>query len=75
MDKGYEVFCRADLFFYDSPTHTRGDDVDFDVARSPAPVGWERSELDDWLVYRPEDVGLPHGGPHHASKIRHVVVP
>jgi hypothetical protein len=68
LDKGYEVFCLSDALFYDSPTHTRGDDVDFDVAARTVPDGWTRSDLDDWLVYMPLDAELPkQGWKLHAS--------
>lgn len=62
MDHGYELYCLADRHFYDSPVVTRGDDVDFDAAERPAPEGWTKSELDDWLVYRPEEARLPAQG-------------
>ena len=68
MDKGYEVFCLSDAVFYDSPTHTRGDDIDFSIADRPIPPDWTRSELDDWLVYTPRDARLPkQGWKLHAS--------
>ena len=68
MDKGYEQFCLADPVFYDSATVTRGDDVDFELARRPVPEGWERFELDDWLVYQPKGIELPaQGWKIHAS--------
>jgi len=62
LEKSYEVFCLSDTLFYDSPTHTRGDDVDLAIAQRPVPAGWQRSDLDDWLVYMPADVVLPKQG-------------
>ncbi|MEJ7628345.1 MAG: class III lanthionine synthetase LanKC [Nocardioidaceae bacterium] len=62
MDKGHEGFCLTDQFFYDSPTLARDDDVDFDTAQVPVPVGWTREELDDWLVYTPNDLHVPLQG-------------
>lgn len=68
MDKGYDGFCLTDPLFYDSPTVVRSDDVDFALAQTPVPPGWRRSELEDWLVYTPEDVQFPdQGWKIHAS--------
>lgn len=68
MNQGYEEYCLADPLFYDSPTATRGDDVDFPIADKPVPAGWDRVPMDDWLVYWPDDVELPaQGWKVHAS--------
>ena len=68
MQTGYEAYCLSDPDFYDSPTVSRGDDVDFEVARGAAPDGWGRFELDDWLVYGPKEVERPkQGWKIHAS--------
>ncbi|MGI8680912.1 MAG: class III lanthionine synthetase LanKC [Mycobacteriales bacterium] len=68
MDRGYEGYCLVDPLFYDSPTVARDDDVDFPVADLPVPSGWQRIELEDWLVYAPEPVALPtQGWKIHAS--------
>ena len=74
MDKAYELFCFADPVFYDSPTavpsgdHLSGDSIGFAIARGPVPEGWERHDLEDWLVYMPEDARLPpQGWKIHAS--------
>jgi tRNA A-37 threonylcarbamoyl transferase component Bud32 len=57
VDKRYEVYCLADPLFYDSTTQVREERLGFEVSRRPIPEGWERTELADWLVYRP--VGVP----------------
>ncbi|MDQ4037209.1 MAG: class III lanthionine synthetase LanKC [Actinomycetota bacterium] len=62
MDRGYEGFCLTDPLFYDSPTVSRWDDVDFKVADLTVPDGWRRTELEDWLVYAPEQASLPTQG-------------
>jgi tRNA A-37 threonylcarbamoyl transferase component Bud32 len=73
VDKAYELFCLANPLFYDSPTALPGDadpeeDIGFAIARGPAPEGWTRHYLDDWVVYLPEDVHLPaQGWKIHAS--------
>ncbi|MFL5908138.1 MAG: class III lanthionine synthetase LanKC [Solirubrobacterales bacterium] len=68
MDAAYEAYCLADPLFYDSPTATRGNDVDFAIAQAPPPPGWEHGELDDWLMYRPQSCQLPgQGWKIHAS--------
>lgn len=62
------MYCLADPVFYDSPVLSRGDDVDFDIAREPVPKGWRRDDLDDWLVYRPVGCTMPaQGWKIHAS--------
>ena len=68
MDQRYESYCLSDPVFYDSPALARGHDLDFAIAGRPIPEDWERSELDDWLVYRPDGVRLPpQGWKIHAS--------
>lgn len=68
MDKGYEGFCLTSAYFYDSPNLARDDDVDYEIAEAPVPEGWERDELDDWLVYTPVDGRFPtQGWKIHAS--------
>jgi class III lanthionine synthetase len=66
---GNEAYCLADPLFYDSPTATRGgDDRDFRLAEAPPPPGWERVELEDWLMYQPIGCRLPaQGWKIHAS--------
>lgn len=68
MDERYSAFCVADPSFYDSPSRSRGDDVDLPPATRPVPAGWTRSAMDDWLVYRPGGAPLPsQGWKIHAS--------
>lgn len=62
MDKGHEGFCLSSRYFYDSPSLARDDDVDYEVARGPVPDGWERDDLEDWLVYTPKDASFPTQG-------------
>ena len=61
MDERYSAFCLADPHFYDSPAHTRGDDVDFANA-AKTPSGWARTVLDDWIVYHANASTLPQQG-------------
>lgn len=57
-----------DPLFYDAPTVTRTDDVDFPVAQLPVPQGWRQTVLEDWLVYSPQELTLPsQGWKIHAS--------
>ncbi len=57
MDKRYEVYCLADPLFYDSTAQVREERHGFEFTDSPVPPGWERSELEDWLVQWPTGVG------------------
>lgn len=59
---GYEAYCLADRWFYDSPSRNRGDDVDLEAALRPVPEGWERSESADWLIYWPPNPEVPAQG-------------
>jgi tRNA A-37 threonylcarbamoyl transferase component Bud32 len=68
VDRRYEAYCLVDPVFYDSPSVARGDDVDFPQACVPAPPGWKRAELDDWVMLGPRGVELPpQGWKIHAS--------
>lgn len=68
VDKRYEVYCLADPLFYDSTTQVREEGPGFTFTRCPVPHGWQRSELDDWLVLSPVDVSLrPQGWKIHVS--------
>ncbi|WP_318721713.1 class III lanthionine synthetase LanKC [Streptomyces albicerus] len=58
----YEAYCLMDSHFYDTPTRAREQRSDFDQTRCPAPDTWERSELDGWVVFNPDDVELPPQG-------------
>src|SRR5215469_5737279 len=62
MDKRYELYCLTDPHFYDSPWRLLADDFDFKLPGRQAPKGWERSELDDWVVWKPGGVQLPLQG-------------
>jgi hypothetical protein len=62
VDAGYEVFCLADKYFYDSPGVVREIPTEFSRTRMPAPAGWLRSELGSWVVLRPEGATLPQQG-------------
>lgn len=62
MDTQYDVYCMADRLFFDAPTTIRLEKLQFAVAGRPVPAGWQRTELDDWLVYRPPGVELPAQG-------------
>ncbi|MDN3292759.1 class III lanthionine synthetase LanKC [Streptomyces ficellus] len=62
MDKRYEVYCLMDAHFYDAPARAHGGDTAFAQTRRPAPETWQRSELDDWVVLRPDGAQLPLQG-------------
>jgi tRNA A-37 threonylcarbamoyl transferase component Bud32 len=68
MPPDHDAYCFADASFFESPTRVLHGDFDFELARGPVPVGWRRAELEDWLVYRPNDASLPpQGWKIHAS--------
>ncbi len=62
MDKRYEVYCFADPLFYDSTTQAPEEGPGFELAQLPVPQGWERWELEDWLVQWPVGVSSPPQG-------------
>jgi tRNA A-37 threonylcarbamoyl transferase component Bud32 len=62
VDKRYEVYCLADPLFYDSTIQVREERLGFEFTRRPVPLGWERTELEDWLVHRPVGVSFPPQG-------------
>lgn len=62
MDKRYEVYCLVSAVFYDSPTTVREQPLEFAVTRRPAPTGWFRTELEDWVVHLPADRSLQAQG-------------
>ena len=62
MDKRYEVYCFADPLFYDSMSQVREERLCFEFTRRPVPAGWERMELEDWLVHRPVGIPFPPQG-------------
>lgn len=62
MDKRYEVYCLVDPCFYDAPPHTRDGGGDLEAALGPVPDTWVRAQLDDWVVYCPDDAKLPRQG-------------
>ncbi|GAA4103805.1 class III lanthionine synthetase LanKC [Nonomuraea soli] len=58
MDKRYELYCLSDPVFYDAPTGPSA----FSQSSRTAPAAWERSERDDWVIYRPIAAVLPDQG-------------
>ncbi|MFG3259392.1 class III lanthionine synthetase LanKC [Streptomyces sp. NPDC048172] len=65
MEKRYEVFCLADRWFYDTPDRLPGRGAvaaPFAEAEGPAPEGWERLPLGEWLYLQPTGYRLPHQG-------------
>ncbi|RST13270.1 lantipeptide synthetase [Streptomyces sp. WAC05374] len=62
MDKRYEAYCLMDADFYDAPGRAQGGDTAFAQATRPAPATWRRSEVDEWVVLRPDGVPLPLQG-------------
>ena len=68
MDRGYEAYCFVDPTFYDAPVRMERPELDFDLTSAAAPDGWDRSELDDWVLIWPRDIQLPaQGWKIHAS--------
>jgi hypothetical protein len=62
VDDRYEPYCLADPLFYDSPLRVTDPGLEFALSRRTPPPSWERAELDDWVVFRPEEVRLPAQG-------------
>jgi class III lanthionine synthetase len=67
VDDAYEMYCLTDPVFYDSYVLKAAED-DFELARRPAPEGWQRVLSGDWMMYAPFDSVLPmQGWKIHAS--------
>ncbi len=62
MDKRYELYCLTDRLFYDSFAQVHEAAAEFEATRSAAPEGWRRTELEDWVVHRPDGIQLPRQG-------------
>src|SRR4051794_19698333 len=62
MSRGYETYCLADPLFYEAPEVVAKPENDFAVSRSPAPAGWRRVDLDDWVVMVAEGCAIPPQG-------------
>ncbi|GAA4241846.1 class III lanthionine synthetase LanKC [Actinomadura meridiana] len=60
MDKGYELYCLADQFFYDAPPVTRR--TDFEITQRDLPEGWEQIFGEEWVVYDPPKRRTPLQG-------------
>jgi tRNA A-37 threonylcarbamoyl transferase component Bud32 len=58
----YEAFCLMDPDFYDTPARAKGHSDSFELARCPAPDGWVRTDLDNWVVLTPDGLALPPQG-------------
>ncbi|TDP90017.1 class III lanthionine synthetase LanKC [Labedaea rhizosphaerae] len=56
----YEMFCRADATFFDTPERIADDDGRFDLDL-PA-QGWHRRRRGVWVACAPDDVRLPEQG-------------
>ncbi|MGH8876994.1 MAG: class III lanthionine synthetase LanKC [Stackebrandtia sp.] len=68
MDEQYEAFCMADSTFYDAMYSEETAGPAFDAASRRLPAGWQRSEQDDWLVFRKSGTVHPaQGWKIHAS--------
>lgn len=69
---GYEAFCMADPWFYDTlQTNNAADVVPFTIANRPIPSIWRRSERGDWLSFS-TDANVPdQGWKIHASSCLH----
>ncbi len=68
VDDAFEMYCLTDAVFFDSFTRQSAVQDDFDLARAPAPQGWQRAHSGDWVMYGPPDVVLPaQGWKIHAS--------
>jgi tRNA A-37 threonylcarbamoyl transferase component Bud32 len=62
MDLTYELYCLADVSFYDDPNLARKTNPDFPFAEEPVPAGWRRAEFGHWVSYTPEGATLPPQG-------------
>jgi tRNA A-37 threonylcarbamoyl transferase component Bud32 len=62
VDKRYEVYCRADPYFYDSTSRLGEQSRDFELGHAPVPEDWVASELEDWHVHHPVGAKLPTQG-------------
>nr|WP_208607512.1 class III lanthionine synthetase LanKC [Streptomyces curacoi] len=58
----YEAYCLIDPDFYDTPARAKGQSDNFELSLCPAPDGWVRSDLDNWVVLTPDGVDLPPQG-------------
>lgn len=58
----YEAYCLMDPDFYDTPTRAQEQASDFEQTRCPAPDGWGRYGLEDWVAFSPDGVELPPQG-------------
>lgn len=58
----YEAYCLIDPDFYDTPARAKGQSDNFELSLCPAPNGWVRSDLDNWVVLTPDGVDLPPQG-------------
>ena len=68
MAAGHELYCLTDPLFYDSAILQLADEEQFDLARGPAPEGWERLVTGDWMELAPDGAELPaQGWKIHAS--------
>ncbi|MEW9530073.1 class III lanthionine synthetase LanKC [Microbispora sp. NPDC049125] len=63
MGKRYELHCRTDPIFYDSPhSGLQGPGLDFEQARGGVPAGWARTVRAGWVTCRPLSGSLPDQG-------------
>ncbi|MGH3240019.1 MAG: class III lanthionine synthetase LanKC [Spirillospora sp.] len=62
MDGRIEQYCLIDPIFYDSPARANDQGLDFEYAVSPVPDGWERAQLEEWIVYTSKSHALPAQG-------------
>ncbi len=62
MDDAYEMYCLTDPVFYDSFLLKDTAVNDYELAKGPAPEGWQRGDSGDWLMYAPQDPVLPAQG-------------
>lgn len=68
MDESYEAFCMASPLFYDVLHTEQTAGPSFATADRALPTGWQRTEQDDWFVFRSGNAGLPaQGWKIHAS--------
>ncbi|MCT9933823.1 class III lanthionine synthetase LanKC [Planotetraspora sp. A-T 1434] len=61
VEKRYELYCRTDPAFYDSPLEGP-DGPGFELGRRAVPAGWARMRRADWVVYRPVTGSPPDQG-------------
>jgi serine/threonine protein kinase len=62
MKVEYQTFCQVDPTFYDVQNRRQSVKSDFAIASQTLPNGWQRHDGGEWLVFWPENSGVPKQG-------------